>query len=214
MNRKNKKEAVAALHKEQIMKAAENLFAKKGYAQTTIEDISKVSEYSRRTIYSYFDSKDDILHHIAEKGLIALKQEIEQAIYLNNDFFSKYKAICNAMIKYHTEYPYSVNNLNRSNMEDFNFDILSDTIKHIFILGTEINTILSEFIESGKTSGIVRKDIVPMLTVYILWSSISALITLVQTKGQYISNQLSTTNNDLLDYGFKQIINSILEVKI
>ena len=58
MGRENKKDAVAALHKEQIMKAAEKLFSEKGFIQTTIDDISKASEYSRRTIYAYYESKD------------------------------------------------------------------------------------------------------------------------------------------------------------
>ena len=62
----NRKEAVAALHRARIMTAAERLFSEKGYALTTIEDISKASEYSRRTIYAYYDSKEDILHHIIE----------------------------------------------------------------------------------------------------------------------------------------------------
>ena len=47
----NRKEAVAALHRARIMTAAERLFSEKGYALTTIEDISKASEYSRRTSY-------------------------------------------------------------------------------------------------------------------------------------------------------------------
>ena len=59
-----KKEAVAALHREQIMKAAEALFTEKGYEQTTIDDISKASQYSRRTLYAYYESKEDILYHI------------------------------------------------------------------------------------------------------------------------------------------------------
>lgn len=58
MGRENKKDAVAALNKEQIMKAAEKLFSEKGFIQTTIDDISKASEYSRRTIYAYYESKD------------------------------------------------------------------------------------------------------------------------------------------------------------
>ena len=41
MGRENKKDVVAALHREQIMKAAEKLFSEKGYVQTTIDDISK-----------------------------------------------------------------------------------------------------------------------------------------------------------------------------
>ncbi len=50
MGRENKKESVAALHRERIMTAAERLFSEKGYEQTTIEDISAASGYSRRRI--------------------------------------------------------------------------------------------------------------------------------------------------------------------
>lgn len=71
-----------------------------GYTQTKIDDISKTSGYSRRTIYSYFESKDDILHHIIEKGLILLKDDIETAVKSTDDFIRSYKSICYAMAKY------------------------------------------------------------------------------------------------------------------
>lgn len=214
MGRGNRKEAVAALHREQIMKAAEKLFSEKGYEQTTIEDISKSSEYSRRTIYSYYESKDDILHHIVEKGLIELKEDIENAINLNEDFIAGYKAICMAMSKYQSEYHHSAGNVNSANADNFDFENLSDTVKHILSLGAEINAILAEFIEGGKEKGIVRQDIIPMLTVYILWSSITSFLSLAQTKGQFISRQFAISENEFLDYGFRQIINSILEEQI
>ena len=67
---------------------------------------------------------------------------------------------------------------------------------------------------SGKENGIVRQETVPMLTVYVLWSSITSLLTLVRTKGKFILNQFSISENEFLDYGFKQLINSILEVRI
>ena len=110
MGRENKREEIAALHRKQILRAAETLFSEKGFEMTTIEDISKASEYSRRTIYAYYESKDDILHHIIEKGLLLLKDEIESAIQGNTvqssaiqgseEFVVKYKAICLAMIRY------------------------------------------------------------------------------------------------------------------
>lgn len=214
MGRENKKEAVAALHREQIMKAAETLFSEKGFEKTTIEDISKVSEYSRRTIYAYYESKDDILHHIIEKGLLSLKSEIELALQINDNFIDRYKAICIAVNKYQNECPHSLENVNKTKTANLNFDNLSDTVKHILALGTEINELLASFIEKGKETGIVRQDVSTMMTVYILWSSMSALITLLQTKGAFICNQLSVSENDFLEYGFRQIINSILEESI
>lgn len=214
MGRGNKKDTVAALHREQIMKAAEKLFSEKGYAGTSIDDISKESEYSRRTIYVYYESKEDILHHIIEKGLEELKQDIEDAIRTGDDFISVYKGICMAMSKYQSAYPHSEDRVNNADSRNLDLDNISDTVKHILRLGTEINTLLAAFIEEGKESGVVRKDVVPTLTVYVLWSGITALLTLNRTKGSFISNQFSISENEFLDYGFRQLINSILEERI
>lgn len=214
MSRTNKKEAVASLHRERILQASERLFSEKGYAQTTIADISKASEYSRRTVYSYFESKDEILHRIVEKGLIELKHNLENAVMLRGDFITRYKAICAAMRKYQSECPCSLENVNRAKSDCFDTSMLSNTLKRILNLGTEINSLLAAFIEDGKASGDVRQDVVPMMSVYIWWSSITSLLSLVQTKGKFIAKQFSISETDFLEYGFQQLIQSISEVKI
>lgn len=214
MEQMSKKEAVAALHRTRIMNAAERLFSEKGFEETTIDDISKESAYSRRTIYAYYESKDDILHHIIEKGLLLLKDEISRAIQANDDFISQYRAICSAMVKYQTECPCSLDNVTKANTANMNFESLSDTVKRILALGTEINELLAKLFEDGKRKGIIRGDVVPLMSVYILWSSMTSLITLAQTKGRFIYKQFGISEKDFYEYGFKQIINSVLEVKI
>lgn len=213
MGRENKKEAVAALHREQILKAAEALFSEKGFAQTTIEDISGASAYSRRTIYAYYDGKEDILHHIVEKGLLSLKREVEEAVRLPAPFLVRYEAICLAMRHYQSECPQSWQNVSKAKTAGGDSAAPSDTVRRIFELGTVINRLLADFIAQGQASGAVRPDVVPMMTVYVLWSSVSALISLVQTKGPFICQQFSVTEEAFYAYGFRQIIQSILEVK-
>jgi AcrR family transcriptional regulator len=51
-----------------ILKAAETLFAQKGYHQTSIEEIANLSEVSTGAVYFYFKNKEDLL--------ITLMQEI------------------------------------------------------------------------------------------------------------------------------------------
>lgn len=210
MGRENRKEAIASLHRKQILEAAEDLFLQKGYAQTTIDDISRAAEYSRRTIYSYYESKEDILHHIVEKGLEVLKADITLAIADNEEFVSAYRAICTAMLRYQREYPQSVDQVTNAKVTKLSTAEMSDTVKHILELGTEMNELLEEFIEEGKKRGVVRSEVNSQLTVYILWSSIHALLELNQSKGQYLCKQTKITEEQFLDYGFRQIINSIL----
>lgn len=80
--------------------------------------------------------------------------------------------------------------------------------------GTEINEILETLIVRGQKSGEVRKEVVPVLTVYVLSTSIDSLLALAGTKGKFICAQNGMTEEEFLDYGFRQIINSILEVRI
>ena len=214
MGEANRKEAVAALHRAQIMTAAEKLFSEKGYEQTTIEEISKEAEYSRRTIYTYYESKEDILHRIIEKGLQALKTDIENAVKDNAGFVDAYRAVCGAMRKYRREYPHSLERLNLSGDEEIGQAVKSAAVKNILRLGTEINETLEALIIRGQENGEVRKDIVPTLTVYVLWSSIDSLLDLAGTKGKFICAQNGMTEEKFLDYGFRQIIDSILEARI
>lgn len=214
MGRENKKDAITKLHREEIMKSAEKMFAEKGFAQTTIADISKASEYSRRTIYAYYERKEDILHHIILKGLLVLKQNIENIMKDNSGFLQRYYCICDAMAQYHNDYPHSLNSVNQADTNKMDFNHLSSTVKNIFSLGEEINDLIARFIEQGKESGDVRKDVSVMPTVYLLWANISSLLSLVQTKETFLSKSLDISETDFLEYGYKQIINSILEERI
>ena len=214
MGRENKNEAVAALHRERILNAAEALFSEKGFEGTTIEDISKASGYSRRTVYAYYESKEDILHRIIEKGLAPLRAEIKTAVSCGGSFVSCYKGICAEMVKYHKDCPCSFENVNRAKSAAIAAKEPSPAVKEILALGTEINGLLADFIEKGRESGEVRSDVVPMMTVYVLWSGISSLISLAEAKGEFISGQQGISSGEFLEYGFKLLLDSILEERI
>jgi hypothetical protein len=97
---------------------------------------------------------------------------------------------------------------------DIDFNSIPPTVLKILGLGTEINNLLAEYIEQGKQKGLVRSDVEPMKTVYIMWGSITSLLSLVQSKGPFLEKEFSTTKDDFLEYGYRQIINSILEERI
>ncbi|MGM9988404.1 MAG: TetR/AcrR family transcriptional regulator [Bacillaceae bacterium] len=214
MGRQNKKESVAALHRSTILKAAEQVFSEKGFHAATIEDISKASEYSRRTLYAYFESKEDMLHQIVLKGLVTLRDHLIQAVQSHEDFLERYRAICEAMRHYHDNDVYSFDSVNQMKNRDIDLTNLPAVVSEIFSVGVEINTILEKFIDDGKKQGAVCEDVKSKQTVYILWSSISSLLTLAKNKGQFIAMELGITVDDFLEDGFKQIINSILTVRL
>lgn len=59
------------LRVEDFLRAAERLFAEKGYRQTTMEDIARLAEYGTGTIYRYFDSKEALYGELLERKMAA-----------------------------------------------------------------------------------------------------------------------------------------------
>ncbi|MGQ9859944.1 MAG: TetR/AcrR family transcriptional regulator [Thermodesulfobacteriota bacterium] len=50
--------------KEQILKAAERVFARKGFQESTVSDVAREAGLSEATIYEYFPSKEELLFSI------------------------------------------------------------------------------------------------------------------------------------------------------
>ncbi|ORV84713.1 TetR family transcriptional regulator [Mycobacterium interjectum] len=66
--------------RDQIMAAAKEVFARKGFHATTIADIAKRAGLAYGSVYWYFDSKDELFHALmaAEEG--ALRDHIGAAL--------------------------------------------------------------------------------------------------------------------------------------
>jgi AcrR family transcriptional regulator len=64
----SKRETRRALHQEvsrtQILDAAEEVFASKGYHEATIKEIAHLAEFSVGAVYSFFEHKDDLFVQI------------------------------------------------------------------------------------------------------------------------------------------------------
>jgi AcrR family transcriptional regulator len=58
---------VSEMRTAQIIEAATVVFAKKGFDSATMEDIADEIGINKATIYLYFDSKDALIHAIAEQ---------------------------------------------------------------------------------------------------------------------------------------------------
>ena len=82
-----------------------------------------------------------------------------------------------------------------------------------FTVGSEINDALSSFISGGLVQGIVRSNINPALSVQIFWSSASTLFELVDAKSGYLTQAFGMPEYELLEYGFRQLANSIWRKK-
>ena len=61
-----------------ILEAARVVFAKKGYHDATMDDVAKEVGVSKGALYTYFESKEDLLKEISLKGHQALRKILRE----------------------------------------------------------------------------------------------------------------------------------------
>jgi len=65
--------------RDRLFRAALSLFAKKGYAETTVEDITEAADVGKGTFFNYFPSKEHVLMAFGEMQLLKLATIVEEA---------------------------------------------------------------------------------------------------------------------------------------
>lgn len=65
--------------RERLFRSALALFAQKGFAETTVEDITEAADVGKGTFFNYFPSKDHILLAFGEMQLSKLESAVELA---------------------------------------------------------------------------------------------------------------------------------------
>src|SRR2546429_6954135 len=64
--------------RERLFRAALDLFAQKGFAETTVEDITETADVGKGTFFNYFPSKDHILLAFGEMQLGKLEAAVDE----------------------------------------------------------------------------------------------------------------------------------------
>jgi len=69
--------------KQLLVDIARQLFAKQGFESTTMNDIAVTSKKGRRTLYTYFNSKEDIYYAVIQTELERLSESMEEVSQKN-----------------------------------------------------------------------------------------------------------------------------------
>ena len=201
MARRIKEDAI--VHQERIAKGAMTVFANKGIANTTMDDIAKEAGYGKATLYVNFKNKEDIVSFISLYSMRILRDSLKGAIEGNGTSKDIFMGICNSIEKFYDEYP----------------DFFRRTIKYIEIntrddgswlsqtyqVGEEINQIILDFLEKGARKGDLVQSDNYKETILNMWGMVSGIVELASEKEEYIRIAIATDKENFLKRGFENI---------
>jgi len=217
MGKSERKEKEKEIRRDFIIEAAEKLFFTKGYSVATMDDIAGEAEYSKRTVYVYFNSKEQIYFEIMVRGYKILIGMMETHINSekNGDALDKIKQIGSTLYKFSKEYPdYFKAIMEYENGElDFVNGIPDKSREECYALGEKIFSYLNLTLKNGIKEGVVRGDLDTVNTAIILWSCTIGIFNTLDKKRNYIMQFHKRNPEELLLESFDILLRSIKSEK-
>ncbi len=137
--------------REKLIEVARQLFANKGVANTTMNDIANASSKGRRTVYTYFKNKIDIYNAV-------LESESERMVTSLRNIISTDEPVDTRLRKYlRFRIENSLEQTAASSKSWFRFDIRRiDKINRM--VSEKENKLLADLLEEGCRSEVFQSD--------------------------------------------------------
>jgi AcrR family transcriptional regulator len=98
--RPSKKDVVAEFRRSEILDAARRVFAHRGFANATVDEIAREAGIAKGTIYLYYKSKGDLYAAAAREGLLELHDQMVSNVRGAVTAFDKVRAFIETKTKY------------------------------------------------------------------------------------------------------------------
>ena len=171
-----RKERERLYKQDLIIKAAEKVFMSKGFENATMEDIAEEAEFSKGTLYFYFQSKNELCLSIVLRGLKIIVSEFEKVVSINMVSINKIENLASTFLNFYDEYPNYIFAFSNYKQHRAGCKFESPVLLNIDAENVLIREMITQIIEDGKKDKSIRSDADPSKLSYVLWGELSGLI--------------------------------------
>ncbi|WP_234121860.1 TetR/AcrR family transcriptional regulator [Clostridium hydrogenum] len=208
-----RKEKEKLNRRNSIIDAAEKVFFKYGFELTTVDNIAVEAGFTKKTIYSYFNSKEEIYYSIMIRGFNIINAKCEKAIK-NVEIESeieKIRIMGKCFIDFSLEYPgyfKSIVDYENNDIEAID-DLKNSVLQECYLAGEYCFELLRSIIKKGveKKEIIDKKDVNTIALT--LWAAIVGIINILDKKELYIKKYHKKAAPEVLEDGFEIILEAI-----
>lgn len=192
MGASERKEKEKIIRQADIINAAEKIFFQKGYEQSTMDEVAKEAQYSKRTLYCYFQSKEQLLQAIIFRAFRILNEMIKKELIdqTNLTGLAKLNLLGKTFIQFLNLYPKYFETIVFYNSAKSELSVDDPFKKANDSEGEETLNTLVDVIKEGINDKSIRSDINIQKTAFVLYANIIGISNLILNKEDYLMKQL------------------------
>ncbi len=198
----SKRELNKAKKKASLMNAAENLFIQKGFENTSIDELAKEAGLTKRTLYQYFRSKEDLFFAVALKGAKQLTCAYEEAMSRGDNALEKIRLGNQAYLQFYMNHLGMFQLLNYKPVNQKNCDE-SPYYQEIMILDGIRMKHYWDLVAAGKSDGSISTNLDMKKAVFFAFFSAFSLLYTVSSTDKTVWDVLELGENEFLRFSFE-----------
>jgi AcrR family transcriptional regulator len=196
--------------KNEIISIAKKMFIEKGYNKSTMSDIAKEAKISRKTLYRYYNSKEEIALEIeisAFKVYIEYQKDVLKNLKGNG--FNKLSTYLKNMDNIIDDFKELI--VFTGFFDNYFIDDYPETnaTKEFIELIETSNKPINELIEEGMEDGSIRNDINSLYVANTISNSILAMSQRVYTRYQHLNDEQHIDARKMISCQIELFLNGI-----
>ncbi|MDF2841211.1 MAG: regulatory protein TetR [Clostridia bacterium] len=194
----SKREANKVEKKERIIDTAEKLFLQKDFESTSMDEIAKESHLTKRTVYQYFNSKEDLFYAVALKGTNDYISNCEEALKTGRNALEKLRLLNKTYYQFYINHPgmFRIMNYQPDNKQNCE---ASPSYQELGAFKNRIVQLYMDIVEGGQSDGSINAKLNPKYAAYFgLLSSVGLLNLVSSMEASYIWGNEGLSESDFL----------------
>jgi AcrR family transcriptional regulator len=210
MGIQERKEREKERRREEILDAAQRVFAEKGLTIATVDDIVTAAEISKGTLYLHFQSKEDVYLALMTRGLRVLRSRFGEIISHETSVVKTLQKLDEAYVEFFQTQKHYFRMLNTSHQSNVHGQV-SEGMKGEYAAESRENwEQIIDLFNRGVREGKIRDDINSVDMAIIIWSNLTSLMTRIDREGETWKQERNIDLTKTLEASFHLLMDAIL----
>lgn len=187
------------MKRNQIIEAARVLFHQFGFKKVSMDEIAAKAGVTKKTIYMYFSSKEELLKYFIYEEIQNMKDILEEVEQKNNDFFETVNEAIYRLLKYKEERDFL--SIITREAELLKNKVIIDNLK---LIDEQIKDYIKMKLKTAKDNGYIDYDDLD-ITTFLVYKMYIALIFEWDSDTKKLDDKMIANNiSKIVKYGLRK----------
>lgn len=191
------------------MDAAEKLFCEKGFDATSMDDIAKAAQFTKRTLYQYFESKEDLFYAATLLCFQLLHRYVNGAVQQCGTGMDRLRQGGDGYYQFYRDYPEKLRLIGELGQIKKRFGGKGERLAQILAIDNGLFQSMKATIDEGIADGSIRADVDSMQTTFSIIFLLTGFFNQMAATGSTFLNHFSLDAGAFCNQTLTLLFNSL-----